>query len=400
MVDLKRRRILFVDDEVRVLEGIQRMLRPMRNEWEVLIAEGGAKALEVLSRETVDVVVSDMRMPGMDGAELLQQVMSRHPNVVRIILSGQADRDSILRSLSATHQYLAKPCDPDRLRAAVAKACALRDLLHDEKLQRLVACLGTVPSLPGLYQQIQAELRKEEPSARRVGEIVAQDMGMSVKLLQLVNSARFGMNREVNSAIEAVGLIGIGTVKSLVLGAQLFTELNAAGDAGLKLDWLWKRATMVATLSGAIAKALKFPMPTADMAFTAGLLHDCGMLLLAVNRGSDYLAVTTEAEAAGLCNAERARFSADHAAVGAYLMGLWALPEPIVEAVAFHHRPSDGSITVASPLVAVHLAAALVDEHAPPPPMGSSVILDTALMDRLALTPRLPEFRDLVGKEG
>ncbi|MBA3936536.1 MAG: HDOD domain-containing protein [Planctomycetes bacterium] len=390
MLTVRHRRILFVDDEVRILEGIQRMLRPMREEWDVLVRDSGAKALELLASEKIDVVVSDMRMPGMDGAELLQTVMQRHPQVVRIILSGQADRDSLMRSLGATHQYLAKPCDPQRLRQAVAKACALRDLLHDEQLQRLVASLGTVPSLPTLYQRIHEELSKDEPSARVIGEIVAQDMGMSAKLLQLTNSARFGVSRQVNSAVDAVGIIGLGTVKSLVLGAHAFTTLAGATSGGVATDQLWQRALQVATLARAIATTLRLAAPTVDMAYTAGLLQDCGMLLLAVNRSAEYVAALGDATHPDLLAAERAHFSADHAAVGAYLLGLWGLPEPIVEAVAFHHRPMDAPITVVNPLVVVHVAGALIDE-----PAGGRVAvhLDAAIVERFNLAGHLDAWR-------
>ena len=393
----KHRRILFVDDEVRVLEGIQRMLRPMRDEWDVRISDSGPKALTMLAAEPFDVVVSDMRMPGMDGAELLQAVMQRHPQVVRIILSGQADRDSLMRSLGATHQYLAKPCDPERLRQAVAKACALRDLLHDEPLQRLVASLGTVPSLPTLYQQIREELSKDESSARVIGEIVSQDLGMSAKLLQLTNSARFGVSRQVNSAVDAVGIIGLGTVKSLVLGAHAFTELAGVEAAGLAIEKLWQRAMKVAALSRTIARSLKLAAGTADMAFTAGLLQDCGMLLLAVNRSAEYAAALKDTALPSATSRERSRFSADHAAVGAYLLGLWGLPEPIVEAVAFHHRPSDAPITVASPLVVTHVAGALADE-----PCGgaAAVVLDPAIVQRFNLAGQLDEWRHTRDQEG
>lgn len=393
----KHRRILFVDDEVRVLEGIQRMLRPMRDEWEVRTSDSGPKALTMLEAEPFDVVVSDMRMPGMDGAELLQAVMQRHPQVVRIILSGQADRDSLMRSLGATHQYLAKPCDPERLRQAVAKACALRDLLHDEPLQRLVASLGTVPSLPTLYQRIHEELGKDEPSSRVIGEIVSQDLGMSAKLLQLTNSARFGVSRQVNSAIDAVGIIGLGTVKSLVLGAHAFSALAAAEAAGLSSEQLWHRATQVASLARAIARSLKLSAAAVDMAFTAGLLQDCGMLLLAVNRSAEYAAALQDSAHPSATGRERARFAADHAAVGAYLLGLWGLPEPIVEAVAFHHRPSDAPITIASPLVVTHVAGALVDEaHGG----AAAIALDPAIVQRFTLAGQLDGWRATRDQEG
>src|SRR5262245_37814840 len=99
------KKILFVDDEPNVLQGLERMLRSMRHEWEMQFAMSGPAALERLAEQTFDVIVSDMRMPGMTGAQLLTEVSQRHPHIVRIILSGQADQEDILRSVGPTHQY-------------------------------------------------------------------------------------------------------------------------------------------------------------------------------------------------------------------------------------------------------------------------------------------------------
>lgn len=395
----RRRRILFVDDEERILQGIQRQLRSMRNEWDIRVASSADEGLRQLAIEPCDVVVSDMRMPGMDGAQFLQQVMERWPHTVRIILSGQADRESILRSLAATHQYLAKPCDPDRLRAVVGRACALRDILYDQELQRLVASMETVPSLPGLYQQIQDELSSPEPSVKRIGDIVSMDLGMSAKLLQLVNSARFGLSRQVSSPGEAVSLLGVSTVRSLVLSSHVFTELDQLDVPGLSAAWLWQHALAVGSLARAIARAEKQTQEQIDLAFTAGLLHDCGMLLLLANRRDEYaVTITTGAEIDDLCAAEQADFGADHAAIGAYLLGLWALPEPIVEAVAFHHRPSAANVRTLGPLAIVHVAARLVDEDASAGGQrlsGLGESCDEAFIETLGFSARLPAWREL-----
>ena len=101
---MSKKRILFVDDEPLVLQGLQRMLRSMRDEWEMEFAEGGANALERLAQAHFDVVVSDMLMPGINGAALLAAVMQRHPRTVRIILFGHADKDLILKCVGSIHQ--------------------------------------------------------------------------------------------------------------------------------------------------------------------------------------------------------------------------------------------------------------------------------------------------------
>ena len=129
--------LLFVDDEPRVLQGLQRQLRPMRHEWDMNFVESGRQALEFMAAQPVDIIISDMMMPGMDGSQLLSEVLKRHPQTVRIVLSGHAEREAVLRLVGPAHQYLSKPCDADELRKAIVRAFSLRDLLGNEQLKRL-----------------------------------------------------------------------------------------------------------------------------------------------------------------------------------------------------------------------------------------------------------------------
>src|ERR1700758_5310713 len=141
-------RILFVDDEPMVLDGVRRSLHAMRKDWEMSFVNSGHEALEAMAGQTFDIVVTDMRMPGMDGAQLLEEVKKRSPQSLRVILSGQSDRETILRSVNPTHQYLSKPCDGEELRTRLMRAFALKDLLENPELKGLVSKLDSLPSLP------------------------------------------------------------------------------------------------------------------------------------------------------------------------------------------------------------------------------------------------------------
>ncbi len=145
-----------------------------------------------------------MRMPGMDGAQLLDLVKVKFPRTVRIILSGQSDRETILRSVGPSHQYLSKPCDLDELKQRLMRAFALRDMLNDTHLKEVIGRLKTVPSLPALYVAVTEALRSSDSSITEIGNLIAQDMGMSAKVLQLVNSAFFGLSNRVSSPQQAV----------------------------------------------------------------------------------------------------------------------------------------------------------------------------------------------------
>src|SRR5690348_6552763 len=196
------KRILFVDDEPKILEGLQRMLRPQRNEWEMAFAPGGEAALAMLAAENFDVIVSDMRMPGVDGAALLETVRANYPGMLRVILSGYTELEASYRAVPVAHQFLLKPCDPDALRIAIERATSLMQALNSRMLTGLVGSLQDLPSVPRAFAELRNALADPETSLDRVVKIVEQDVAISAKVLQLVNSAFFGVTREVSRSEE------------------------------------------------------------------------------------------------------------------------------------------------------------------------------------------------------
>ena len=215
-------RVIFVDDEPQVLKGIIRMLDSAENDWDVDTASSGNEALDLMSEEPFDVIVSDMRMPGMDGADLLEQVSQLYPQTIRIVLSGQADKDAVYRAVTPMHQYLAKPCEAGVLRNTIARACALGEMLDSTRSHELLGRISSLPSLPSLYQEVVAEIDSPNSSVAAVGKIVAKDVAMTAKILQLANSAMFGTTSPVRTPIQAAALLGMDNIKSLVLSIQVF----------------------------------------------------------------------------------------------------------------------------------------------------------------------------------
>jgi len=390
-----KRRILFVDDEANVLDGLRRMLRPMRKEWAMSFASGGAEALEVLEGESFDVIVSDMRMPGMDGATLLAKVMRRYPQIVRIVLSGQSSQESTIQSVGVAHQFLAKPCDAQTLKQTIDHALALRNFLANDALKGVVSQLKAVPSLPTLYCELMEELQLPDASCKRVGEIIAQDPGMSAKVLQLVNSAFFGIPRQISGIVEATGLLGTDTIKALVLTIEVFGQLGAEGIEGFSAERIQQHCTESATVAKQIAVGHKAPRKTADAAMMAGCLHDIGKLVLAHNFPEAYgrVMVCMNETGASLCDSERGVLGATHAEVGAYLLGLWGLPESIVVATAFHHCPSRSLDPLFSALTAVHLANVFLHERDHGGTSDVTEQLDSEYLEQLGVADRVADWR-------
>lgn len=392
------RRVLFVDDAPEVLQHLRRTLAPMQSEWEMQFFASAKQALAAIEEKPCDVVVSDMTMPEMDGAKFLGEVRKACPQTIRIVLSGDQSPYNHVRSAAVAHRFLQKPFEGATLKSTIERAEALRVLLDHPALRQLVGEIKTLPSLPSIYQELMQEMQAPQASLKKAARIVAKDLGMVTKILQLVNSAFFGLRTRVADPEQAVALLGFDAVKSLVLSTQVFAQFDRATLPSFSLDELWRHAMLAGTCARRIAKEEGASQPVMDEAFTAALLHDVGLLLLAATKPDDYARVLDMTRTGGVADwqAEREVFGADHAQVGAYLLGLWGLGDGIVEAVAFHHQPAEYAASGFCAVTAVHVGNALAETQAR---MGSGTVeifgLDDAYVAREQLPSRLTRWREL-----
>jgi putative nucleotidyltransferase with HDIG domain len=397
-----KKSILFVDDEPRVIQALQHILVNKQNEWHMEFADSGAQAVKLLSKIEFHAVVADLFMPGMDGAQLLEEVRLRSPHTTRIVLCWRSDRQFLNRVFGVAHQYLYKPCDPELLKGTLARVLGQSDLLSDARLKMLVSQLRVVPSLPALYLDLIHEMQSENASLQRVGDIITRDPGMSAKIMQLVNSAFLGLPRHISSPAEAVLFLGIEMIKALVLSLQVFSQFDHAKIKAFNLSALWKHSWEVAKLAKQIAGTEERNVKQAEQAFTAGLLHDIGKLLLAANLPSAYQEALDLAQtlAVPVHEAERTILGASHAEVGGYLLGLWGLAQPVVDAVAFHHHPAQCTYHGFSPLTAVHAADVLAQANFPETQSQKPSQLDMDYLTNLGRASRLTTWQELAAATG
>lgn len=398
MNDQIKRRILFVDDEPMVLKGLQRSLRKMRDEWAMTFSSSSKEALDILDSGPYDVIVSDLRMPEIDGVQLLAEVKSKHPQVVRIILSGQVEQESTFKSVQLAHQSLSKPCDADILKHTLNKLFGLRNLLEDESIKRIVAQTETLPSLPEVYTEVISELQSSDPSVQKVGEIIATDLAMTAKILQVVNSAFFGLVRKISNPKEAVMLLGTETIKALVLSVKIFSEFNQKRFAWFSFDELFNHSMSVSMFAQTISKKEQLDQNIVNNALMAGMFHDLGKLILVTNFQEPYQKILTEAGKTrqNLWDLETEQFGTSHAEIGAYLMGLWGLEYPVIEAIAFHHRPGKSLSNTTGLLTAVHFGDAFdrlkIDPNDPNNENGLRQ-LDRGYLDNLGVAGRINDWK-------
>ncbi|TPV93213.1 MAG: HDOD domain-containing protein [Myxococcales bacterium FL481] len=311
--------ILLVDDEIDVLEGLENTLRPQRRQWRVHLAHGGPEAVECLSRHRYDVVVTDMRMPQIDGVAVLKHALTTQPHAIRIVLSGYATAAAVINAACLAHDVLAKPCDLAELRGVIDRMKALEHYLDDPVVRSSVAQFRTLLPASGLYSRVGVALDQPDATVKSIAAVVANEPQLACELLKLANSAWMSPAMPIESVDDAVSWLGLDTTRALALAEDLWTGENAAAQR----DGLRAHTLEVASLA-----KQAFPELGSGRLTAAALLHDLGRALPLAD-------------------------TVDHTKVGAALLALWGMPSALVEAVAFHHLPE------ASPQAQPNLATAI-----------------------------------------
>jgi HD-like signal output (HDOD) protein len=391
-----KRRVLFVDDEANILDGLRNTFRRQRGDWDMAFALGGPAALCEMEKAPFDVIVADMRMAGMGGAELLRRVKEAYPGTARFVLSGHADQDAIVSVLPFAHQYLSKPCRAEDLQIAIERVCAIQALVHDDTIRRVIGGLDKLPSVPQAYWDLTHAVADPGSGMDEIVSIIQRDPAMSLKILQLANSAYFGLARKVSSIEMAVAHLGAQVLKALALNAGVFSTIEIPEIEGFSLDRLQAGALLRARL----AKRFMRDRKHGEEAFTAAMIHDIGTLIVALVMPEVFTEIRRNARetARPIHVVERERLGVTHAEIGAYLQGMWGLPYPIVQAVAYHHNPSSAPCGEAEVLAALHVADALADPGDLEQSTGSEG-LDLGFLDRAGLISQLGGWRTMAANE-
>jgi putative nucleotidyltransferase with HDIG domain len=387
-------RVLLIADDPALQRAVRQVFDPQQREWELHVSRGGQEALARLDGPGFDAFVTDSRLTGTDCTELLTEVRRRQPLTTRIALSDPGDQAALVRLGSLAHRVLAKPCDPTELRGAIHRARSLRELLGSPSLVAVVNRLGSVPALSTLYTRIAEELTFPDYSLATVGELVGQDIGIAAKLLQMANSALVGLRRPATTPVQAVKILGADLTRSLVLAADLFSRYNPNLLKPFSIEALWEHSQAVGTLANEITTMERADERVVREATLSGLFHDIGKLTLASQLPGPFREVLTliRTEKLTAADAERRVLGTSHAEVGAYLLGLWGLPDALVEAIAWHHNPSGCPGTKFTALTAVHAADCILRG-----PEGIvpdwEYLTRLGLHERYALWSRIPETR-------
>ena len=381
------RRVLFVDDDLETCE----MYEQLQTYWgigqEVHTAENGKEALELMNQKKFDVVVSDLAMPDMPGLDFLSQVMEAHPEAARIVISGHADHLKAAEALNVAHRYFSKPFDFTTLGALLERLCSYYYLLHNERIRRMIYKTGALPVLPSIWTRLTEILNSPYSGIDDVAAVVEQDPGLASRLLHTVNSAHFGIARKVVSCSEAIQIVGLEVVRSLMMGIQIFDFYQKSPFVRSVFGTIWNHSLQTAIGARKLAEFQGEPNQLCNITFIAALLHDVGKLIFAANAEPEYRMVMELAAKSGVPveQAELGTFGCDHAQIGAYLFALWGFPDPVVQAVENHHALA--KIDAFCPALAIHLAQTLE------PGSTQEKRLNTALIEQLGLSGKVPLWR-------
>ena len=397
--------VLFVDDEQPVLDGLYRRLWEQDGKWTMLFASSAAAALQMMAEQTVDVIVSDMRMPGMDGAALLHEVSRRYPTAVRFILSGFSDREAIFRTVGPAHQYFVKPCDPAILVVAVNRALAIRKRLQSPDLFALISGAKSIPAMPRALAELSQLLQSPNATVAQVAKIIASDVGLTTQLLKLINSAYFLMPTEISDVSQAIKLLGFELVRSLVMLGAVFHTFQGDGIDVAALTRLEERSLLIGKVAGRIAELEKMSPEGIQQCQCAGMLSHVGSLILFANRPVEMANLQSRLDKSGgrITAIEKHYLGASHPEVGACLLSLWGFGDTVVEAVLYHHRPNEADpnfIGQVDPIAIVHVAQHVVKPI--PPGMPSEKFysqgLDTEYLWRVGAIDRIDAWAEVAAR--
>ncbi|MEI7989713.1 MAG: response regulator [Chloroflexota bacterium] len=391
----RKHTVMFVDDDPLVLNGLRRSVEEYNEFWSVDFALSAGEALDKLAEIPFDVVITDMHMPSMDGNQLLDVVSREYPGVIRFVLSGNTSDNQSMKSTRLVHQMIPKPSEMEHIYTIVERSCRLRDMLTDPHLLRIITGIKTLPSVPLLYHRLLKELQSGTASSQSIGNIIAQDTAMTAKILQLVNSSFFGLADNISSPQRAVTILGLNTIKALVMGIHVFSEYQGRSNLPISIDYLWKHSMLVSSLAYSIARSINLNKEEQENARVSGILHDIGKLMLF--KIPDFFQ-KVQLNKNGLISVESEYkvLGTSHAEMGAYLMGIWGLPNPIVEAITFHHRPGVQISKKADLMTALYVANGLANMWQIEKDINYNAYLDMNYLEKVGVVDRLDEWTYLV----
>jgi HD-like signal output (HDOD) protein len=276
----------------------------------------------------------------MEGSKLLEQVRVVSPNTIRLIMSGYVALDK-LTLITSAHQYIAKPFQPSKLRDLIVRSFAAQERIINQGLQMVVTSIRSIPSLPQAHHSLLKELEDDRTASTNIARLIGDDPGMSVKVLQLANSALFGPGYTVSNLIDAVNCLGTEMLSAIVLSQSVFRHYESLKPGEVDMQKVWSHSWETGCIAQRLCREKKLPFQTGEEAFLAGLLHEVGRFLLFDNFPDQFELACEEARHAKtpLSASLRQVLQTTPAQMSAYVLELWGLPNGVIHSISNVDRP-------------------------------------------------------------
>lgn len=223
-----------------------------------------------------------------------------------------------------------------------------------EAIRKRLKSLKNLPTMPGVFQEINKSIQNPETTAEDIAKIISSDQALSAKILRIVNSVLYGFPRRISNIRHALIILGFDVVKGLLLSSSVFDIMLARGFLGL-----WQHSIGCAISAGVIAKKLNMPDP--EEVFVAALLHDLGKVIIKLELPEESLLIEQKVidNQISIYEAEKDILGFTHTTVGKWLCQEWYLPNKLAYPITYHHQPNLSEFAIQSTAV-VHVADSLV----------------------------------------
>ncbi|MCD6161055.1 MAG: HDOD domain-containing protein [candidate division Zixibacteria bacterium] len=391
---MSKDRILFVDNPLMTIRNNPQTVNSLQDKWDLEIVGSGAEALKALQEHSFQVIVSEMITSDMNADQLLKEVSELYPGIVRFILSSCADKRLIMKTMEYVHQFIAKPCDPNTLRKIINNSIDMRSILKSDGIFNTISSIKSLPSPPKIFKQLAVELQSQDVSIHKVADLIKQDVSITVKLLQMINSAFFGLKAHIQNPLHAINLLGLDTVKSLVLAVGAFNQFDDPKVPGFSIESIYNRSVSISACARTYATILG--LPHSEDALIAGMLHDVGKLVMLTHFKTAFSESIKLAKSNSipLYQAQIEILDVSDAEIGAYLLSLWGLSDSILEAVALHYMPHKMPSPMINVLTTVHLAYAIDYDKQNNIQDDENSALDMEYLTKLNLTNQISNLRN------
>ena len=335
-------RVLIIDKNDEIRFELQSGLKKHVDSYDFLYTDKTDGVEESLNVNEIDIVLADISLEKKEDIQLLKSIKEDFPELFIVVFTGEESKLNVNDIYRFSHQILSKPINVDKVIESFERRKRMMKYLHDGKLMGVINNITDLPTLPETYLKIEEEMASKNVSVQRISSILSHDLSFTVKILHVVNSPFFGLKYKINNVMQAVSLLGVNIIKSLVLYHHTFSISPIGPKFKNYFEQLWIHSNKV----GRYAEQILYDTNQAELemieeAYIAGLLHDIGkVVMLNIDGYPDKVFEYIKEHETRFSNAEYKIFGTSHSEIGAYFLSLWGLPERTAESVFTHNNPS------------------------------------------------------------